>query len=241
MIEILKNIIGYANNLVVLVTVILSLWILFNIRHLEKSKVKNFMIMFAIGTILWDFGEAAYIITDGAFPSWPDVFYVPGSLLLIVALTYLYSKLENKQLTTKEKLMFSLDIVLVTSIIGYLFYTLIVPYTSEYSSLENILNFFYPITSTILFLITNLYRAHDVKKRGYLFYIMSSFFFMFIGDILFTYSTWNERPYGVVELGYDLLYLIGYTMLFFGILIFFLKLRRHVKEIKHSHHMSKTT
>ena len=216
--------------LVVISTSYLGLRIVKNLKKLDNSAAKNFIFIFSLGVILYTLGELSfYFIFGSLYPSPADIFYVFGSILFIGAFAYVHAKLERKALSGKETLLFTFSMITTISIVCYLFYQFVIPQIKNFLFIENFLNFFYPITTLIIFLLALSYRVHSDNKGGYLFYISSSFFFIFLGDLFFIYAQWKDISEAISSIA-DILYLIGYLFMLFGVFLFYKRFKPITKR-----------
>ena len=203
----------------------LSLRILLNLRKLKDNSVENFILIFCSGAIFYALGEVSFFFTSNySYISVADIFFVIGSVLFIVAFSYKYLELEKKSLSFKEIFAFNSCILVSALILFFLFHKFAFPEIGKIPFIEIFLNFFYPITSVIIFLFALANRIHSNEKGGYSFYIMSSFFFLFIGDMLYSYTSWTNT-YGIIGRAHDLVYILGYLFMLFGVLLIYKKLK----------------
>jgi hypothetical protein len=217
----IATIIWIITNILTLVITAIAVLILRLNRN--ENYVDTFMRYFLLGTIAYSIGEALFIVFDKVFPSWADVFFTAGSLLIIVSFSVLLHSMEKVKLQIKEIFIFMTSLIFTLAILSYEFYTFILPNIDHDISIGNILNFFYPISSVLIFYFAYFYQINK-EKKGFLFYIMSSFFFMFIGDMLFTYTSWTNT-YGIIGLVHDISYLLGYLIMLFGVFLYYHKKR----------------
>lgn len=217
------SMINSLSNVAISLTSVMSVIIL--LKLYKAQKINRFMQSICLGVFSYNIGEFLFIVFDSAFPSFADVFYTIGSLIFITAFSYSY--LESRRKLTNKEMVVVISVFVFTLIsTTFLFY---LTNNTENLLLENILNFFYPTSSVIIFLLVYLHQVNTKTKGGYLYYIMSSFFFFFIADMHFTYASW-KGIYGVIGILYDILYLIGYIFLLFGIVLYHIKLKKFVER-----------
>ncbi len=228
--EILLEVIGYITIFVVLFTSYFAAKLIVYLRKFNTTPVIIFMRFMSVGIILFTIAEILYLISKGAFPSFADVFYVIGTLFFLFSFVFLYIVQEKKPILLKEIVQVIAALAMVIFVLAY--------FSSEFllsdvnsSIIEKILNFSYPLFSAIIFLIALLIQTHSYNPSRYIQYIMSAFFLIFLGDIIFVYTSWTNTV-SLVIIIQDTFFLLGYLLLFFGIYLFYLKVKRGMKVSK---------
>ncbi len=222
MIEQLKTIIGNITIIVVVLLSIIAARILFRLKLLIHSKIKFFIRLICIGMISYGIAELVYL----KYAEWPnpsDIFNISGDILFLIAFSYLYIKSEKKELTFKDIKMIIFTLVFTISLLVYLSYVFILPNIADVNLLEIVLDFYYPISSLILFLIVFLYQINKNEKKGFIFYIVLDAFFSYVANMIYVYNDFTEN-YGVLGILSDSLYLLGFLFLLLGLLLFFIRM-----------------
>ena len=230
-IETLSFILLMLINLFSLLSVIWAILVLFRIFNQEESDIKrvfkNTFILFSIATIFlmlgeWTWSYHVYILGNDPYPSIGDLFYVLGYIFEAGGFIYLaafsYNASKNKE---KLRSWMSGALIIAVGASFYLLNWLIIPFHEWGSSLEAMLDLYYPIASSILLVSTIpaylLFRGLKIEKP--LLLIALSALFGFMGDFLFSYYSWNDI-YGVIGILSDLFYTIDYLLLFLGLVLF---------------------
>ena len=109
----------------------------------------------------------------------------------------------------------------------YLFFGIVIPEGMYHSLLLNILNFAYPIASTLAFVLSSVIHTHyrqGLVRRAYL-YLADGIFFIFLGDMFISYTSWMQI-YGIYGALADTFCMIGYILIAVSFYIFYRKSRQ---------------
>ncbi|MBU0536436.1 MAG: hypothetical protein KKE20_05695 [Nanoarchaeota archaeon] len=218
------NILTLVTHITVILASVFSLLVLFRIKSIDNITLRNYMSLMCSGIILFTSAEILFWVFKEAFPSYADIPYVAGTLVFLAGSYHIYSKQDKISLSIKEIILL---IGVLTGIAAFLFwmiYYIIIPSAGEDGLLTSVLNFFYPLGSAAIFLISYLYQTHSGKNHGPIYYIMSSFFFIFVGDIMFSYTSWTGN-YGRLGYAHDTIYLIGYIFMLIGVSLAYFMMR----------------
>lgn len=225
------SIISITGNMFALITAILCIACLTRIKHVVKIEYKRpFFILMSLGVVLYVLSETVrnifeFIFGITVFPSISDIFHIVGALFLIAGLVYFWIVSHAwKKFTGKDWGLLFLAFALSAGYMTYLFLGIIVPEGMHEVLLANILNIFYPIASTLAFIFSYVIHTHHkagLIRRAYL-YLADGIFFIFLGDMFFSYISWM-RTYGTAGGIADTAYLLGYLLLGVSFYIFYKK------------------
>ncbi|GEM_PF-6722521 len=208
----------------------------FAIRCIRKSEGRDRLLLsllimgiltYAVGETIFTFFE---IIGHDVFPSVADIFFAIGSLALVIGLFYFWmtSPKSIEHFEFKDIMLFLFVIVITAAILSYVFIYLALPQGLG-SPIQAFLNIFYPVSSAFTFLQIFLLRNHFKESHLYHFfeYFGDGIFFLFIGDMMFTYSDWSGVA-GGLRIAYNIIFMLGYGLITFA---FFLE-SRYVQPAK---------
>ncbi len=214
-------------NLCALIAVI-SLYLTFNsLKVLDETKAAWLMLL--IGILMHFLGEFIYAYYEiilnltAPYPSLTDGFRLAGYAFLYALIIYLIIGFRKAKIPLGSLNEFGSIVLLLGVIFYFLCLELFIPIISneEISSLEKFLDIAYPMGDLLLiFLILILMQFTGLFGKGIFYrpwrYILAGFIFMGVGDILFTYYTWNN----MYKIGsyVDLFPNVGYLLIAMGAL-----------------------
>jgi uncharacterized membrane protein len=197
------------------------LWKIYLKRESLEGIKRNFLVSFGLivfGYLLYSIAEIGWSYIQFVLEQDPtagvmDYFWIVGVFFLFFGFLHLNSfLLKNSNKKVKNYLILGLVGFFSGVIIFYLITTFIMGNQAGESSFEFFLDYFYPISSMILLVLSfNIYlffKEFDKLKWPFLLLAVSTLF-AFIGDTTYTYYAWNDI-YGVVGLVSDISYSIGY-------------------------------
>ena len=216
------------NILSIVFSYIASFYALKAIRRTEgRDRLLLSLLMF--GIITYAVGETIFTILEFTgsvvFPSIADIFFFSGSLSLVVGLFYFWmtSPKAIEHLERKDIALFIFVIFITSAILAYVFFSLALP-EGLGNPIQAFLNIFYPVSSAFTFLQVFLLRNYFKESPLYRFfeYFGDGIFFLYVGDMMFTYSDWSG-VYGGLAIAYNVIFMLGYALIAFA---FFLESRK---------------
>ncbi|MBU0461964.1 MAG: hypothetical protein KJ574_05240 [Nanoarchaeota archaeon] len=212
-----------------LLAFIFSILCLKRLRHVIKLDYKRpLFIMLATGTMLYVIAEILstvfnFVLKITTTPSVADIFHIGGALALVSGFLYFWISTKAwSKFTLKDWGLLLLGIALSAGYMVYLFFGIVIPEGMYYSFMLNFLNFFYPITSALAFILSYVLHIHyreGLIRRAYL-YLADGIFFIFMGDMFFSYVSWMGT-YGISGVLSDTFHMIGYMLLAISLYIFY--------------------
>lgn len=224
-------IISIAGNIFALIAAVFGIMSLSRIAHVIKLDYKKpFFRLLVTGVILYVIAETIknvfeFALNIRAFPSIADIFHIGGALALVSGFIYFWIVTKAwSHFNTKDWALFIAGMGLSTGYMIYLFFGIIIPEGMYHYALLNFLNFFYPIATTLTFILSYVLHTHYRKgliRKMYL-YLADGVFFIFMGDMFFSYVSWTGT-YGISGSLSDLFYLLGYMLFAVSFYIFYKK------------------
>lgn len=173
--------------------------------------------LIAIGYVLWGFAEGwwtylYYGLGNINVVTSADIFWVAGYFVVFAGFIYFASQMYKIHGGLKKGLVTTGIVTIVSAaVLFYLIGSLILGFQEGESAIEIFLDYFYPIASAVLIISSiAIYQFYkEAKAVGTtLLLVALSILAYFVGDMFFTYYSWNEI-YGVPGLISDVSYIIG--------------------------------
>jgi hypothetical protein len=211
---------------------IFSIKALLFIKSQEKDySVKKMLIwvvgLLAVGNIIWAIAETAWNIQTVFFQEFEysaiaDPLYVIGYIPILAAFLYFNYHLYKSHKETADIIYIIVASLAVATSVYFIIRAYIMPSLSEGSAILAFLNLYYPIGSSLILItiIPILFFFKKAKIHAALLLIAISFFFTFIGDMVWAYWSWNSMEYGVVGALSDFCYVLEYSFAAIGFYLF---------------------
>lgn len=212
---------NFFNILSIILSFVASFFAFKAIRRTE-GRDRLILVLLMIGILTYAVGETLFTILELAgyaiFPSVADIFFVAGSLSLVLGLFYFWatSPPSTERFEAKDTALFIFVIFITSAILAYVFIVLALPQGLG-NPIQAILNIFYPVSSAFTFLQVFLLRNQFKQSHLYHFfeYFGDGIFFLYVGDMMFTYSDWSGITGGLV-IAYNIIFMLGYAMIAFA-------------------------
>ncbi|MEK6846309.1 MAG: hypothetical protein AABY26_06100 [Nanoarchaeota archaeon] len=206
----------------------------------KKSQQLDGIVLFTfsfltLGYIALALGELTRFLLFSVFKqppaiSMPDLYWVVGGLSLLIAYVVFSVHLHRKYAESGKAVALAIISVAVLAVL--LFYFSSVDFFSGTGTGEKFLGYYYPIISSLVLVASLSVYLYIGKvstfKEGLLFFIPANIATL-IGDMLYNYYNYMDYAtqgiYGLVGMGADVLYVIGYALFAIGFLALFLKLK----------------
>lgn len=182
-------------------------------------------LMISLGYLFYATAEISWSILSflGRDPAvgFADILWIIGIFLLFFGFSYLAILTYKEQGNFKKFLwIFGAGMIFSGAILFYLINNFIFGAQQGESLIEIFLDYLYPISSAFIF-IPSLYLYFSFEEMGAMgkamFFLVLSNFGSFVGDMLYTYYSWNEI-FGVVgvisEIGYIFQYVFAFIAFF---------------------------
>ncbi len=211
----------------------------------KKSQGLDGIILFtfaflALGYIFLALGELTRYLIFSVFQqppavSMPDFYWVFGSISLLIAYITLAVHLHKNHGDINKSILLIILGAIVLGVLFFYFYS--VDFFSGTGIGEKFLGYFYPtISSLVLIASLNIYLFMDkisTFKAG-LFFLVTANISTLLGDMLYNYYNFQDFAaqgiYGLVGLGADISYVIGYSLYAIAFLALYLKLKELHEE-----------
>ncbi|MBU0615477.1 MAG: hypothetical protein KJ601_05260 [Nanoarchaeota archaeon] len=206
-----------------------------------KAALAKTFSMLAVGYILYAAAELIWhmITLAGGDPSLgiAEYFWVIGAVFVFSAFAYFaaYMYKEHKEYKKGLLLLVSSSVVAL-GLLYYLIGNFIVGFQTGERALEMFFDYYYPISSALILIASvNVYLFFKkLKDFGHpLLFLAISSLFTFLGDMAYTYYSWNDI-YGIIGLLSDSFYCIEYILAAIAFYMLFKTLTTKGHETKHS-------
>lgn len=182
-----------------------------------------------MGWGLWAMAETIWTVYSAlkqeiAYPSLADIFWALGYFPLGIGLFIRVKTLPTKPNRLQNMLIWGFSAI--TVLIATIF--VIMPVIQDFDPqrlVESILNLFYPLADVFLIIVVwRLFFTYDAGDYGFGWRLLTlGFLFLIIGDLCFTYATWQGLYYPdmkanlISRLVVDVPYTLSYLFWFIGI------------------------
>ncbi|PIN87176.1 hypothetical protein COV19_00805 [Candidatus Woesearchaeota archaeon CG10_big_fil_rev_8_21_14_0_10_44_13] len=211
-------------------------------RKKSQENVKDFLInvfiMLAAGYILYAIAELSWNIIgqrtgQTTFVGFPDYFWIAGVVMVFSGFLYFSYKMYQRHGSLQKGIsIMSIATAFSYLIIYYLISNFILGAQAGETSFEIFLDYFYPISSAAIFIISlstyAFFRRLETLGRPLLFLVLYNAS-SFCGDMLYTYYSWNDI-YGMPGLLSDGFYTLSYILSFVAFLMISRALSTKVKD-----------
>jgi len=206
-------------------------------KGIKKTVFITFLLL-AIGLVSYTVAEIMWSIISwtGGSPalSITEYFWIIGSVLLFSGFMYFAVfmckvKGETKKCVLRLVTMGAVAIAVPSYLVG----NFIIGFQQGESAFEIFLDYFYPISSALILIASlSVYsffkKAEELGKP--LLYLAISAFFLFLGDMFYTYYSWNDI-YGITGLLSDSFYAVQYILAAIGFYLLFKLLRGTTEKV----------
>lgn len=179
------------------------------------------MLTWTLAETIWAFYEVV-LGQEVPYPSVADLFWLFGYFMFYVALVNRYRLFQTSP--TRQQKMTTLLFVILFSLLGSVLVLepIVVSFDSQ-KVLESLLNIAYPLSDLVLLMFT-LAIIFSLEQGRFVFtwrVLGLGLVFMSMGDLIFSYASWNELYYSNSQLNgltllIDSLYYFGYLTLGLG-------------------------
>ena len=186
--------------------------------HLIKKNVFVWLMWGILFLVIANLGKNISLTLGTEFIWW-DLFLIIHYFFFLFAFAYFWkSSGQLHHLSSRERLFLMGVICLVLVGVVYLLTYIILPHPPE-NVFERILNWFYPVITSLLFIFTYAVRSRVRAKLidRSLWYISNGVFFYFLGYLLYVYVHLGESEWSFLPIVYTGLFLLsaGYYLLGF--------------------------
>ena len=181
-----------------------------------------------VGMVAWTAAEtiwAYYEVILGQevpYPSVADAFWLFGYFMFYVGLVTQYRLFQSTN-TRQQKITTAILVILFSLLVGILVIQPIVASFDSQKILESLLNIAYPLSDLVLLIFTLaiIFSLEQGRFAVTWRVIGLGLVFMSMGDLIFSYASWNEIYYpdgrlNALTLLIDTLYYVGYLTLGLG-------------------------
>lgn len=179
------------------------------------------MILWAVAESIWAYYEVI-LGQEVPYPSLADAFWLIGYLVFSTALLTQYRIFQTSP-SRQQKITLAIFVILFSLIVGLLVLWPIVQGFDPAKLLESLLNIAYPLFDLILLTLTlAIIFSLEQGRFALIWRVLGlGLVFMSIGDLIFSYASWNEIYYPDSQLNsltllIDTLYYLGYLTLGLG-------------------------
>jgi hypothetical protein len=181
-----------------------------------------------VASVAWTLAEAIWAFYEVVlgqevpYPSVADLFWLFGYFMFYVALVHQYRLFQTSP-TRRQKITTALFVILFSLLGSILVLQPIVASFDSQKLLESLLNIAYPLSDLFLLTLT-LAIIFSLQQGRFAFtwrVLGLGLVFMALGDLIFSYASWNEIYYPDSQLNgltllIDTLYYVGYLTLGLG-------------------------
>lgn len=220
-----ENIIKPFNDIALVIVSLIAAILCYSTARIYgwKSVEGKIFYIFSLGIFLYFFGELSWAIyevvfgVEAPYPSIADAFWLPGLLVIIIAI---YMKLFSTGVKESlEKFRILISVLTCVILLSFSLFSVLIPILVSPESdfegglTEKAISLAYPVGEIIMmFGAIGIYAAHRKGTLGLtwgliIIYLLVSYIF----DALFSYLEWNELYYTGHPI--DLLYFLGYLIL----------------------------
>jgi hypothetical protein len=179
------------------------------------------MIAWTVAEITWAFYEVI-LGQEVPYPSIADLFWLFGYVIFYVALVNQYRLFQTTP-SQQQKTVTAILVVLFSLLVGVLVLEPIAVSFDSQKLLESLLNLAYPLADLVLLILTLAIIFSLEQGRFALTWriVGLGLVFMSLGDLMFSYASWNEFYFPDSQLNgitllIDSLYYVGYLTLGLG-------------------------
>src|SRR3989344_2769612 len=177
-------------------------------------------ILFAIAEVSWSILSIA--AGQEIIIGFPDYFWIAGIIFFLFGYYYFAFYMHKKHGEVLEgSLIMGLTAVITTVLVFYLMLNFIIGYQEGETTFEIFLDYFYPATSALILIpsvVVYIFLKRLRKLGTPLLLLALSNLVTFLGDMLYTYYSWNDI-YGLAGVLSDIFYVFQYLLAFIAFFI----------------------